>query len=244
MLPLLLILASADPFAKDECNRCHDGVGAPAKLEKHCTSYHDAIRDGTWNAPTELMDEWRPNLRSFAAVPSLEDLHGFRRGWVMEFLMKPHDVRPNLNGMMPRFPMTPADAVAMTRRLVKVRGDEPMPAFAAERIAEGRRLFAELDCGSCHAYSGVLPARARSGDAPAMLLAPDLRHTRARLQPSFVRAFIADPSARSKALMPRFDLTDAQAEALTAFVLGEEIGPLPEDPMPSRLPLLDRRVGF
>jgi cytochrome c5 len=241
LLPLLLILASSDLIAHYECNRCHD-VGKPAPLEKHCVRCHEAIQAGTWNAPKALMDAWRPNLVSYAAVPSL-DLIGFRREWVEGYLLRPHDIRPHLAGMMPRFPMKPEHARQLAAKLVPKDRDEAMPSFSEQQIAQGRRLFGELSCDSCHAYSGVTPVRSADRTHAAML-APDLRFTRARLRPSFVRRFLADPRIRSTASMPKFDLGETEVESLTAFVLASPLSPVPEEPYPPRLPLLDRPVAF
>jgi mono/diheme cytochrome c family protein len=235
MLPALALLATF------ECNRCHDGVGTPAKLEKHCVRCHGAIIEGSWNAPKEMMDAWRPNLISFAAVPSLEDLSGFRREWVASFLMEPHDLRPNLRGMMPRLPIDEAQARELAAHLVKDDRSEPIPNFDRAVIRRGRALFESLQCGSCHAYSGVLaPKTAPVEMTEAMRLAPDLRHTRERLQPSYVRTLLVKP--RSK--MPVYNLEDEEVGALAAFLLAEPLQPIDETPVPSRLPLLARPVSF
>lgn len=96
---------------------------------------------------------------------------------------------------------------------------EPLPAEA------GRAIFLTKGCATCHRHDGVGERRMLSGidgepadwTLTAVSGAPDL--TRYRPDPDFVRAWLKNPQAvRSAAEMPNLGLTEAEIEALLAFL--------------------------
>jgi len=148
---------------------------------------------------------------------------------------------------MPRLPLSEAQARQLARALAPI--DEPAVATDLELVSRGARLFETKACGACHAYSGVTEAPARpdprQASAIPILLAPDLRHARARLRPSLVAAFIQSPeSVAPGARMPNLNISKIEAEALAAFVLGAPLAILPEVPPEPRLPVLERPVRW
>lgn len=99
-------------------------------------------------------------------------------------------------------------------------------------------------CFACHAFGDVRPAEGQP-HAVARQLAPDLRHTRARMDAAMLDRWLRAPSlARPGTRMPDPRLADDERALVVATLLH---APLPHEPPPppaARLPLLDRPVGF
>lgn len=147
--------------------------------------------------------------------------------------------------MMPRLPLTAGEAERIAAHLVKDAPSKADEEFAPAKVAEGRALFESLGCRRCHAFGAGVPVIEEGPRTDAQLLAPDLRHTRDRLRPAFVRRYLGDPArARRNARMPRFSISPEQREALVAFLYAEPLPPEEVPPMPERLPVLSRRVTF
>ena len=99
----------------------------------------------------------------------------------------------------------------------------PTPTTAP--AAEGRALFLSLGCTTCHRHEGLGLSYdgldAGTGQTAGQLVgsfgAPDL--TDYRPDPAFVRRWLRDPQAiRPDTAMPNFHLSDAEIEALIAFL--------------------------
>ncbi|MEM9490091.1 MAG: cytochrome C oxidase Cbb3 [Myxococcota bacterium] len=244
-----------------ECQRCHDGTGAPAVArDKHCVRCHQDILAGTFETEPELLAEWQRNITSLVAVPSLVAVdRRFTRSWVRDQLMRPVDHRPDLVAVMPRLAISPEQAEAIAAHLVP---DDPAaaaaPGLSSDRIAAGRALYQDLGCASCHTFSRVVP-RAADGrytilpgaervtqPAPlAIALAPDLALTRTRVQPARLAAWLADaPAIKPDTLMPKLALSGDQAGDLAAFIMLAPVAPPPEPRPFKRLPVLKRDVGY
>ncbi len=125
-------------------------------------------------------------------------------------------------------------------------------ALAGADEARGRKLVDAFQCGACHRMSGTallaggteLDAGKRETRA-AVMLAPDLRHVRARMSPGALVAWLLDPLAmKPDTLMPRTPMTPEQARDIAAFLMHTALADesLPAAPVP--LPLLDRKVTF
>ena len=231
LISIAWAMPPADLVERYECARCHDGVGAAVPRAKHCVRCHQDILSDRFEASSDVLARWKGNLHSLVVVPSLAGSEALlRRAWVEAFLRDPHDVRPHLDAMMPRLEISADDARRLAARLVprEAAGAGPSPAG----VERGRQLFRSLACGTCHAYSGAgdvggPPARPASGrPSPAVVLAPDLRFSRRRLQPAAVADWLRDPAGlRPGTMMPTFDLTEEAAEALAAFVLYAPLEP-------------------
>ncbi len=97
------------------------------------------------------------------------------------------------------------------------RPERPLAAAATGPAAEGRRLFARMACGSCHAFS---PARADAG------IGPDLdealrRHDRASLTATILRPG-GEPVRYGFGGMPRDygeRMTERELDALVEYLL-------------------------
>jgi cytochrome c5 len=155
---------------------------------------------------------------------------------------------------MPRLAVSDHEAKLIAQYLVP-EPSKKKPELQPEWVESGRALYRRNRCADCHAFSGsgmplhaqspYLRRRSKRGDQPLapMALAPDLRFARQRLQPSAVVRWLMDPSAlRPDTLMPKFNLSERDAQRLAAFVLLTPLAPPSERPPVHRLPVLERKV--
>ena len=238
---------------KFECNRCHDGTGfEAAPLEKHCTSCHDQIALGKFRAPADKLAKWKKNVGHMREVPSLVSAgKRLRPEWVVAFLQEPRDLRPHMSPTMPRLAITPAQAGDIAAYLLRETSKPAQPALKGD-AAQGRLLFEQKSCGTCHGFGGVAelgtrpdPELGSDRDRRAVRLAPDLRHARERLLPAQLVAWLLDPSGiKPGTLMPVSGLSPQDAAHLSAFILETPLAPARAPSIPARLPVLERKVGF
>ncbi len=233
-----------------ECYRCHDAPGklVPATRDRHCARCHQAVLRGDLDDEgyePEAVARWKACDYQLEVVPSLTGLERrVRREWLIEFLQRPHDLRPDLPASMPRLRVSPEDARAIADHFVPAE-PEAKEAIALGDARRGRELFLDRGCTSCHAFGGAeLPARPRTPGL-ASRLAPDLRHTRARMTPHALLTWLGDPAAlKPDTLMPKPALDEAERLDVAAFLLEAPLAPPPPVTAPARLPLLERRVAY
>lgn len=236
--------------AQYECARCHQVRDAPpVDMMKGCVGCHESIGRGTFpDASDAVIAEWQGRMHSLPTAPSL-DASGplLSAAWVAAFLVRPHDLRPDLEATMPRLALGEHQAQDIAAFLTSgdgelvLRGDESAP--SASRIREGAALFEAKQCGACHAFATPLvEPLARDASALGVVLAPDLRWTRDRVRPERLAAWMRAP--KTKSAMPHFDLTEAESEALASLVMHAPLEPPPEPAIPQRLPALDRPVSY
>ena len=102
------------------------------------------------------------------------------------------------------------------------------PTPTPEPAAHGRALFQAKGCATCHRHGGLNIGRVEDEDPVdldlgAALGAPDLTHYQP--DPDFVRRWLRDPRAvRPETKMPNLRLSDAEIEALLAFLQTNEKG--------------------
>lgn len=255
--PLLEVDAS-DLIAKFQCTRCHDvPATAAAPRDKHCVRCHQEIHAGTFVAEVDgrphavdppTLERWQGRITSMRWAPSLAGADRLRRTWVRAFLLAPHDVRPGLVAQMPRLALTPAEAERLAAHLVPDRteaGGMSDPSGGAR----GQALFRSLACSRCHRFTGAadddpaLHATGRDQVEPlggSWALAPDLRHTRARMEPAQIAAWIVDP----RGAMPRLGISNEDARALAAFIATTPLAAPSAPPPVERLPVLARAVSW
>lgn len=235
-----------------ECSRCHAGTGVPApKLERDCVGCHEQIATDKFQAKPEKLAKWKPHVMPYRDVPSLGELGArLRPSWVRDYLLHPHDLRPNLAQTMPRLALSAEQARDIATYLTESgKPPEPAPAVpvATENVAHGKRLLSERACVSCHRVSGAgLAAPPASDPAPRTLaLAPDLRFARERSTPQAIARWLLDPQrVKHDAVMPNLGLSAADAGDLAAYLSFGELAPPPPSVTSMRLPVLERRVGF
>lgn len=234
-----------------ECTRCHDVPGhEPAPLEKHCVRCHQDILAGKFPAPPGELAEWQRHITHLLDVPALRATDRFRRAWLADYLQAPHDLRPGLNSTMPRLPLGPAQAADLAAALAPTAEDPPPALRPSDR---GRELLGSKACTLCHRFTGVpdIPPGKLPIDLSEPLLrrglaqAPDLRHTRDRMRPAALVAWLRDPARHKPGTpMPTIPLQEAEAEQIAAYLLSAPLAPPPAAPPIERLPLLDRRVTW
>lgn len=119
---------------------------------------------------------------------------------------------------MPSLEVTPPQTrfEQLLARLLAWLGD-PEPArastggAAASSAEYGRALFIAKGCKYCHVRAGI------SNMVPGPVIGPTLTDYEAN--PAFLRTWLRDPQAvRPKTQMPDLDLSDAEIEALIAFL--------------------------
>ena len=237
---------------KFECARCHDGAGLTTPpRDRHCVNCHQDVLAGTFPADPAVLTEWQHHITHLVELPALHGLDRFRRAHLAAWLAAPHDLRPRLNSTMPRLRLADGDAAALAAVLVPA-AESAAPALPADP-QRGRLLLARNGCMTCHVFTGV-PA-IEVNEIPVVLAdavitraiaqAPDLRHTRDRLRPAGLHAWLLDPPAvKPGTLMPKLPLSAEDAAHIAAYLTTAALAPLPPPVLPTRLPLLDRRVTW
>ena len=250
-----------------QCNRCHEAQDklTPAPRDKHCVHCHQAVFAGAFDDdyPPQKIARWKRRIKHLRDVPTLTDVDKrLRREWMIAYLLSPHDVRPKLDAQMPRFEMTREDAEAITTYFMGEANGRAGAAASADDAnetpseaapARGKLRMGELGCMSCHLFTGApeVPASEIPADiaglalARAMKLAPDLAHTRERMEPAVIEAWLLDPkSLKRDASMPKIAMSAQDAADITAFITTTPLTPPAQQPLPERLPLLERKVQW
>jgi mono/diheme cytochrome c family protein len=234
---------------RGDCHRCHDIPGAPkvGRVES-CADCHawivavaadPAKRERAMQA-FPLWERYERNTASYLPVPSLAAAAArLEPAWVETWLADPHDLRPALPEGMPRFALTAAERAAIASWMGSLRA--PVPASAppdASRLAAGEALFQSKGCVGCHSFGG-------RHTLAAVPLAPDLAHTRRRMSPDHLAAWIRDPKAVSaEATMPTVPLSEPELLALRDYVLLAPTQAKPEPAWTASPPPLAREVSW
>jgi len=240
---------------KQECSRCHDGSGqAPAVEQKHCAHCHQAVMADKFAAKPDNK-RWKKNVPHLTDVPSLDGIgKRVRYGWLVEFLQRPHDLRPNLVSTMPRLELTEQDARDVASYLTHdAKGDEGVPLELGDvDLAAGRAEIEKQGCATCHAFSGTEPLPdailirpGRDETRKIATLAIDLRHVRRRSTAAQTYQWMLAGKTRKKdTVMPQPELTDEQAKNIVAYLFNTPLTPTEPYRVPERLPPLKRRVSY
>ncbi len=124
---------------------------------------------------------------------------------------------------MPRLGLDAAQLDAIAEAFAANRVSVPAtPPPEASRVARGERVFTDRACGGCHTFG-----ERHSG--PGLPAAPDLQHTRDRMDPDRIAAWIADPAGMSSAAtMPSLGLSKDEVLAVRDYLwLAELSTPFP-----------------
>lgn len=235
-----------------ECNRCHDVEGhAPAAKESHCVQCHDSISTGKFPAPADAMARWKKTVDPYTVTPSLLKTGArLKPDWLYHFLLSPSDVRPHLDQSMPRLDLTEENARDLVAYLTASAGADP--GFEGGNEQHGRDLIEQKSCTTCHAFSGVTAFATRTDTSVTdeqqkrgLRLAPDLRFTRERFRGDAIVRWLIDPKGmKSDTLMPAHSLNEKEAKDIAAYLYRTELSEVPPKAIPTRLPVLERRVAF
>lgn len=230
-----------------QCNRCHviDGVEPhSARLNENCVTCHQAIQQGRldrWYG--DSTSAWKDNIRHLVRTPSLAGLKDrVKREWLIEWLQRPHVIRPLYGATMPKLKIGRAEAELLAD-FFEV-SPTPVAGTTMGSAVRGRAVYERRDCEGCH-FRGDAP-RVRFGDLQIFATsnrrrAPDLRFVRERMSVAQARAWLKDPKALlPDTEMPNFELTPGDTEDLLAYLFEE---PPPPTPRMVRWPVrLDRVV--
>jgi cytochrome c2 len=236
-----------------ECTRCHVvSQHKPAARDKNCVTCHDDISRGAFPAPADAIHRWQKTVEPYVVNPSLASVGArFEPEWLFRFLLDPADLRPHLATSMPKLALSETDAADLVAHLTDGAAadtSEPPPGNASR----GRELIDQKSCTTCHAFAGVPAFATLPNPKPtdeqqkrAVRLAPDLRFARERFRPAAMVAWLVDPKGtKADTLMPTHGLTPNDAADVTAYLYTAELTLPPPPPMPTRLPVLERRVEF
>lgn len=232
-------------FVRGECVRCHATPSTvrppPLTPMQQCAACHQRAARGDEPGPEALQARWRTSVEHYLDVPPLDGLvPQLRRAWLADFFLRPHDVRPGLEETMPRLALTPRDADDLAAFLTRGQRAAAHTWSAAADLDVGRAVFAERGCGGCHTFSGAAVITGRG-----IGRAPDLRHTRARLDAATVLRWLEKPwSIMPDTAMPTPNLTPAERESVARFVLEAPLAPSTKAAPPPLLPTLSRAVRF
>lgn len=234
------------------CTACHEMVDRrgdplpPPSSGRDCYRCHRRVIAGDFDAEPAQLARWQAELPRQFDVPSLRGAGRFARTWLIDYLLEPHDIRPNLDSQMPRIPMTrdQAEAIAdflgarsapeTTDRASRQSGNGPS-ALAGDPT-RGAAIFARSACTTCHA-PGAQAGR------PA-ILAPDLARATSRYSTANLTAWLLDPLAvKSDAVMPGYQFSQQEAADVVAHLATLEPPTQPAFAPPDSL-LLDRPVRF
>jgi cytochrome c2 len=239
--------------ARFECNRCHDGTGhGSVAVEKHCIQCHRDIVSGSFPARRDALAKWSKTAVRYQDVPSLAGIgRRLRPEWLVEFLLEPHQVRPQLEQSMPRLPLDRQQARDIVTYLSPAVAAPQGVAARNGDASHGRELFETRGCTGCHAFGGarvaVRPAvpRYTTDTDRSVALAPDLRFTRDRYRSDVLEKWLMNPEAfQPNTRMPNLGLTSSDAADLASFILTSPLDPPTHVSVPARRPLLDRPVTF
>jgi mono/diheme cytochrome c family protein len=260
-------------ISKYQCTRCHeiDDNASPAR-PLFCTNCHQFLKgldhdSQDWKKLTKkwgdgVMNRYQNNIQHLIDVPNLSGIGKRVRGdWLLTFLNEPFDLRPLVTESMIRHEMTADDIRKVVRYFAAIaKAPDPtsvsyvppvLPARPSdEQIAEGRRLFADKTCATCHTFGnvdfGVTRAQLESNKALAHL-APNLRFVRDRSRPEALIDWILSPQKFDpKTTMPALPVSLYEAERIADFlyfgdpqVYARQESIEPQNPM-----ILSRKVSY
>ena len=244
-------VAPQDAIAQGSCNVCHavpvQDVPVATRQES-CSGCHIWIQDIAADPAKRqvalevfpLWERYERTVHSYLQVPSLEAaMARLDPEWVAAYLNNPHDLRPMLPETMPRMDLSEGERAAIAALFASAQtpvASSPTP--TRDNLGAGEELFTTKGCAACHSFG----AR-HTGGIP---MAPDLAHTRARMDPDRAVAWIQDPQAVSPAAtMPNMGLSADEAIALRDYLYLAELDWTPTPSASVQLPApADRPVTW
>ena len=198
-------------IAQYGCFGCHDVPG----FEQEGRPGPDLTDYGTKD-PRDML---------FGATPPPRDQRTWARFTETKLRSPRAQAAENVHLLMPQWQLSDEDVLGLSVYLRGLRASPPPPAYvvqppraAQRRLAE--RVVADRGCRQCHKLDDKPGAIARYY-VDAHLAPPQLDGAGARLQPQWLYGYLLDPGPLRPWLdvrMPRFRLTEAEAEAVTAWL--------------------------
>ena len=137
--------------------------------------------------------------------------------WIENFLHSPDVIRP-MSQQMPEFKMS-AEEARIAARYIKTHlthselaaGTFGAAEISETRMAEGRDLYHHKGCRACHQI-----------EDQGGIIGPDLTYAGDRLETAYIYFHLKNPHRINPyTAEPNYNLSDAQAEALTLFLAGQ-----------------------
>jgi len=146
--------------------------------------------------------------------PDLDSIgYKVRPAWLTVWLTDPKSYLPQ--SKMGNFRLSPDEIGSLQAFLLSQRARVPLDSTAVDwkkaDTSNGRALFGELRCVSCHAVNG------RGGT-----MGPELTHIGDKVRRDWLFAYLKDPHAvQADTPMPQYRVTDDQWRDVTAFLFSE-----------------------
>jgi mono/diheme cytochrome c family protein len=191
--------------------------GKALAKERGCASCHEI--NGIAKPDNFAPDLTLIGSQSLAKIVFVEGMQHTLPDYLQAKIRNPHSFGKATK--MPKYSFPPAQVDALvTALLAQTERAEKMPAelrISGHRESDYRpagkagQLMADMNCFSCHAING------RGGD-----MAPDLTWEGSSVQRKWLVSFLKNPNTLRPALirrMPRFNVTDSEAETLADYIL-------------------------
>lgn len=144
-----------------------------------------------------------------------------QRDWLFKFFKNPNTLRPALIRRMPKFNLTDQEANTLTDYIMAVYQtpafdrESVQPPADAPSMEKGRQLFySKYACQACH----IVDPQKDKG-----YVGPTLTQVGSRLNAAWIFQWLKGPQAlRSGTLEPDWQMSDADAASLTAFLVAQK----------------------
>jgi len=144
-----------------------------------------------------------------------------QRDWLLKFFKNPNTLRHTLIRRMPKFNVTDQEAATLTDYILAVYQtpafdrDSVKPAADAASVENGRQLFySKYACQACH----IVDPQKDKG-----YVGPTLTQVGSRLNAAWIFQWLKAPqSLRPASIEPDWQMSDADAASLTAFLMAQK----------------------
>lgn len=140
-----------------------------------------------------------------------------KRKWLYDYLMMSYSIRPILVERMPVFRFSPHEATVLTDGIMTQLVSADIPGnlereFTIEMVRLGEKLFDEKGCITCH-----IVGEKGGYIGPSFTIGANVGD---KLQGGWLYRWLKNPQAIvSDVLEPNYNLSDSEAQALTAYVM-------------------------
>ena len=145
-----------------------------------------------------------------------------QRKWLEDFFRNPGTLRPALIRRMPKFNLTNEEISTLSDYIMTVyqtpefeRDSMPDSGYSSTQIEQGRQLFySKYACQACH----IVDPKKDKG-----YIGPTLTQVGSRLNAAWIFQWLKAPQAlRPGTLEPDWQMNDADAASLTAFLMAQK----------------------
>ena len=197
----------------------------PARLRvagKHSSNYEPAGAAGKLMRDLNCFSCHAINGRGGDMAPDLSwEGSAVQREWLTQFFKNPNTLRPALIRRMPKFNLTDQETGILTDYILAVYQtpafdrDSMQPVADTAAIEDGRQLFySKYACQACH----IVDPKKDKG-----YIGPTLTQVGSRLNAAWIFQWLKAPQAlRPGTLEPDWQMNDADAASLTAFLMAQK----------------------